>query len=221
MPVESHAEPNVITNDFIGFSANSNTGTLPLARVPGQDRNGTCGTPGTLNAWGFWPAMGQIANDTGGGRSPGCYGGIEVLLRYTVSPRAGSVPSAPINFDANLPIAALGGRVLQPIGRQLDVIIDCLQANCNGALNLLTRNRVLPAARKKRKAIRSLGKKRFSVKKGRRKVRVKLNKLGRKLARRKRTKVTLVATFKGRPTVTKKMTMRKARAKKRRRRARR
>jgi hypothetical protein len=104
--------------------------------------------------------------------------------------------------------------VLKPIGRELDVIINCLQASCNGALDLLTRNRVLPAA-KKAKKIRSLGKKRFSVKQGRRKVRLKLNKLGRKLARRKQTKVTLVATFRGAPTVTKQMTLAKARKKRR------
>ncbi len=213
MPVESHAEPNIITNDFIGFSANSNSGTLPLARVPGQDHNGSYGTPGTLNAMGFWPSMGQLANDTGGGRTPGGYGGIEVLLRYTLSPRAGSVPSPPIRFNANQPIAEIGGSVLKPIGRDLDVIINCLQANCNGALNLLSRKKVLPAAKKSKK-IRSLGKKRFIVKKGKHKVRLKLNKLGRKLARHKRTKVTLVAKFKGAPTVTKKMTLAKARKKK-------
>jgi hypothetical protein len=213
MPVESNAQPTIITNDFIGFSANSNTGTLPLARVSGQDHNGSYGTPGTLNAMGFWPAMGQLANDQGGGRTPGGYGGIEVLLRYTVSPRAGSVPGPPIRFQANQPIAEIGGSVLKPIGRELDVIINCLQANCNGALDLLTRNRVLPAS-KKAKKIRSLGKKRFSLKQGKRKVRFKLNKLGRKLARRKRTKVTLVLKFSGAPTVTKKMTLAKAGRKK-------
>jgi hypothetical protein len=213
MPVESNAQPTIITNDFIGFSANSNSGTLPLARVQGQDNNFTYGTSGTLNAMGFWPSLGQLANDQGGGRTPGGYGGIEVLLRYTVSPRAGTVPSPPIRFQAGQPIAQLGGSVLRPIGRQLDVIINCLQANCNGALDLLTRNKVLPAAKRSKK-VRSLGKKRFSVKQGKRKVRLKLNKLGRKLARHKRTKVTLVATFNGAPTVTKNTTLLKARKKK-------
>ena len=68
MPVESSAAPTIITNDFIGFSANSNGGTLPLARIPGQDNNGTFGSTGTLSAGGLWPAFGQLTNDTGGGR---------------------------------------------------------------------------------------------------------------------------------------------------------
>ena len=214
MPVESGATPTIITNDFIGFSANSNGGALPLARIPGQDNNGTFGSTGTLSAGGFWPAFGQLTNDTGGGRRSGGYGGIEVLLRYTLAARAGgTVPSPVIRFPTNLSIVALGGTVLRPIGRELDVIINCLQANCNGALDLVTRNRVLPAARKKTRKIRSLGKRRFNVKQGKRKVRIKLNKLGRKLARRKSTKVKLVVDLGAGGTVTKNMTLKKAKTK--------
>jgi len=212
MPVENSREPTIITNDFIGFSADSGAGTLPLARVEGQDNNFSFGQTGTLNAGGFWPAFGQLTNDQGGGRTAGGYGGIEVLLRYTLSAGGGTVPAPPIRFPANTPIAQIGGNVLRPIGRQLDVIIDCLQARCNGALDLLTRNPVRAAAKKAAK-VRSLGKIRFSIKHGKHKVRVKLNKLGLALARRKSTKVTSVITFSGGPKVTKPMTLAKARRK--------
>jgi hypothetical protein len=217
MPVESSATPTIITNDFIGFSANSNGGSLPLARIPGQDNNGTFGSTGTLSAGGFWPAFGQLTNDTGGGRRSGGYGGIEVLLQYTLTARGGgTVPSPVIRFPTNLSIVALGGTVLRPIGRDLDVIIDCLQANCNGALDLVTRNRVLPAAKKKTRKIRSLGTRKFKLTKGKRKVRIKLNKLGRKLAKRKSTKVKLVVDLGAGGKVTKDMTLKKAKKRARR-----
>ena len=206
LPVESSAQPTIITNDFIGFSAASNTGTLPLARVPGQDNNDSFGRTGTLNAGGYWPAFGQLANDTGSGRRSGGYGGIEVLLRYTHTRGAGTVPGPPIRFSA-LDITQLGGSVLRPIGRDLDVIIRCLQVNCDGTLNILTVKRVGAAAKKK---IRSLGKKKFKLKKGKRKVRIKLNKLGRKLAKRKRTKVKVVVDLGAAGKVTKNMTLKRA-----------
>lgn len=222
LPVENSRTATVISNDFIGFSANANAGTLPLARVPGQDRNLTFGTPGTLNAGGYWPSLGRLSNDTGGGRVAGGYGGIEVLLRYTLSARPGLLsPGPPITFPS-LNIVQLGGSVLRPIGRDLDVIIDCLQANCNGALDLITRSRVLPAAKKKTRKIRSLvTKRKFTVKKGKRKVRLKLNKLGRKLARRKSTKVKLVVDLGPGRTVTRNMTLKKAKAKARKKKAKR
>ena len=213
LPVENSREPTIITNDFIGFSANSNTGTLPLARVPGQDNNFSFGQTGTLNAGGYWPAFGQLANDTGGGRRSGGYGGIEVLLRYTLTGGTGTSIGPPIMFSAQ-DITQLGGQVLRPIGRDLDVIIRCLQVTCNGTLNVVTRNRVGPAAKGKKK-IRSLGKKKFKVKKGKRRVRIKLNKLGRKMARRKRTKVKVVVSFGSAGMVTKNLTMRRARKRKR------
>lgn len=103
--------------------------------------------------------------------------------------------------------------MLRPIGRELDVIINCLQANCNGALDLITRNRVLPAAKRKTKKIRSLAKKKFKATKGKRKVRIRLNKLGRKLAKRKSTKVKLVVNLGAGGTVTKDMTLKKAKKK--------
>jgi hypothetical protein len=210
MPVENSRGPTIITNDFIGFSANSGTGTLPLARVDGQDNNFSYGQTGTLNAGGFWPAFGQLTNDQGGGRTAGGYGGIEVLLRYTLSAGSGTVPAPPIRFPVNTRIAEIGGSVLRPIGRDLDVIINCLQARCNGALDLLTGNGARAAVKKPAKS-RSLGTIRFSITHGKHPVRVKLNKLGRKLAKRKSTKVTSVITFSGGPTLTKQMTMTKAR----------
>ena len=163
MPVESSATPTIITNDFIGFSANSNGGTLPLARIPGQDNNGTFGSTGTLSAGGLWPAFGQLTNDTGGGRRSGGYGGIEVLLRYTLTARGGgTIPGPVIRFPTNLSIVALGGTVLRPIGARPGRDHRLPPGQLQRRAQPGHADRVLPAAKKKTRKIRSLGTRKFS-----------------------------------------------------------
>ena len=84
--------------------------------------------------------------------------------------------------------------------------------SCRGTVNVLSRSPVAAAASAKR--IRSLGKATFTLKKGRaRKVKVKLNALGRKLAKKTTTKVKVVVDLGNSGTTTKDMTLKTARTK--------
>jgi hypothetical protein len=190
LPVESNRDERVFTDDILGVSAVTGTGSLPIFAVPGQTNQNAFTQPGTVNAAATYPAMGALANDSGGGRRPEGFAGFELQLRYTFVAGAGTIsPGAPVNLGPT-DITTIGGGVLRPIGGALDVTLNCLQATCAGSVRILTRSPVLPAAKRK---IRSLGSKRFSLTQGNgRKVRVKLNKLGRKLAKRKKTKVRVV-----------------------------
>jgi hypothetical protein len=198
LPVENNRNERVFTNDIIGVSAASGAGSLPIFAVPGQTNANAFTQPGTVNAAATYPAMGALANDSGGGRRPEGLAGFELQLRYTFVSGPGTISPGPVSPGAPIPlgptdITTIGGSVLRPIGGALDVTLNCLQATCDGSVRILTRSPVLPAAKRAKKKIRSLGSKRFSLKQGNgRKVRVKLNALGRKLAKRKNTKVRVV-----------------------------
>jgi hypothetical protein len=222
LPVENNVQPNVITQDIIGFSAPVG-GTLPIAFLP--QFTDLAYSAGVVTAESFHPAVNaaQHGTGTGGAFASHHYSGLEVLLQYTFSPRAGVVspggPGAPIPTN----LLAIGGpSVLRPIDGALDVILNCLQANCSGTVDVLTRRPVAAAAAAKRKPakkIRSLGSRRFSVKQGsKRKVKVELNRLGRKLAKRKSTKVTVVVKLGKAGKVTKNRTLKPAKPAKRKRR---
>jgi hypothetical protein len=200
LPVENNVQTNVITQDIIGFSAPVG-GTLPIAFT--TQFTDLAYSPGVVTAESFHPAVNaaQHGSGTGGAFASHHYSGLEVLLQYTFSPRAVVVspgaPGAPIPTN----VLAIGGpRVLRPIGGALDVILDCLQASCSGTVNVLTRRPVVAAAATRKKAnkkIRSLGSRKFSIEEesDKRTVKVKLNKFGRKLARRTSTKVTVVVNL--------------------------
>jgi hypothetical protein len=213
LPVENNRQPNIITQDAIGFSA-ATGGTLPLAFVPGQFSPAGF-TPNGLTSSSFHPKLGpEHGTFSGGAFASAHQGGLDVLLRYTFTPAAAVVsPGGGANTLRPSDITTIGGSVLRPIGGALDVLINCLQVRCAGSVNVLSRSPVA-AAKKSKKRIRSLGKKKFTLKKGnRRRVKVKLNKLGRKLAKRKSTKVRVVVDL-GKPgTTAKNMTLKKAKRK--------
>ena len=212
LPVENNRQPNIITQDAIGFSA-STGGTLPLAFVPGQFSPATF-TPNGLTSSSFHPKLGpEHGTNSGGAFASGHQGGLDVLLQYTFTP-AGVVvsPAAGTNTLRPTDITTIGGSVLRPIGGSLDVVLNCLQVSCRGTVNVLSRSPVAAAASAKR--IRSLGKATFTLKKGRaRKVKVKLNALGRKLAKKTTTKVKVVVDLGNSGTTTKDMTLKTARTK--------
>ncbi len=206
LPVESNRQPNVITQDAIGFSAPTG-GTLPLAFTP--NFSPAVFTPGDVTSSSFHPKLSEAnGTGTGGAFASGHQGGLDVLLQYTFTPTAGPVaptpgpgpgggPGAAANPVVLRPtdITTIGGSVLRPIGGALDVVLDCLQVTCAGTLNVLSRRPVAAAAKRR---VRSLGKRAFSLKQGKgRKVRVKLNRLGRRLAKARRTPVKVVVDFGG------------------------
>ena len=191
LPVESNRGENVITDDILALSAASGTGSLPLFAVPGQTNANAFTQPGTVDSAATYPAMGALANDSGGGRRPDGYAGFELELHFSFAPGAGTIsPGAPTRIGPT-DVTTIGGGVLRPIGGALDVTLNCLQITCAGSIKLLSRSAVAASASKR---IRSLGTAKFSLKKGKgRKLKITLNALGRKLARNRSTKVRVVA----------------------------
>ena len=209
LPVENNRQPNIITQDAIGFSAPAG-GTLPLALVPGQFSPATF-TPNGVTSSSFHPKLGpEHGANTGGAFASGHQGGLDVLLQYTFTPVAAVVsPAVGVTTLRPTDITTIGGSVLRPIGGGLDVVLNCLQADCRGSLNILSRGPVAAAAPSKR--IRSLGKATFALKKGNaRKVKVKLNALGRRLARKPSTKVRVVVDLGTSGTTTRNLTLKAA-----------
>lgn len=209
LPVENNRQTNVITQDAIGFSAPAG-GTLPLAFVPGQFSPATF-TPGGLTSSSFHPKLGpEHGAGSGGAFASGHQGGLDVLLQYTFTPAAAVVsPAAGTPGLRPTDITTIGGSVLRPIGGALDVVLNCLQATCRGSVNVLSRAPVSAAASPKR--IRSLGRATFTLRQGKaRRVKVKLNALGRRLARRPSTKVKVVVDLGTTGTTTRDLTLRRA-----------
>jgi hypothetical protein len=212
LPVESNRTPTEITNDIIGFSAASGTGTLPLHVVPGRFTPSAFLVNGTPDAAAVWPALGAIPNDSGGGRRPTGIAGIEVLLQYTMCTGAAGARAAqtcggggggggggqtpPPGAPASIPtskLKAANGRV--------GLKVSCAAAaGCKGSVALKTTGR----------KSKSLGSKRVNIASGRTAtVRVKLNKLGRKLAKRKRVKVVATVDLGAAGTITKQLTLKR------------
>lgn len=88
LPVELFADANprtpVLVDDLVGITAASNTGTLPIFVDAPRARASLLTVPGSVTAAGFWPAMGQQAGDTGGGRSAHYMSGVgfELLVQF-------------------------------------------------------------------------------------------------------------------------------------------
>ena len=177
-----------------------------------SDADAATFTPGGVTSSSFHPKLGpEHGANTGGAFASGHQGGLDVLLQYTFTPTAATVsPAAGVNTLRPTDITTIGGNVLRPIGGAFDVVLNCLQATCRGSLNVLSRSPVAAAAPKKR--IRSLGKASFTLQKGAgRKVRVKLNALGRRLAKKPSTKVKVVVDLGTTGTTTRNLTLKQAR----------
>ena len=80
LPVERNIDARGIPGyDLIGVSGVAGAGSLPLANLGSNN----IFAPSDVTA-GFWyPRMGAIPNDSGGGRQEGAIHNIEVLLRFT------------------------------------------------------------------------------------------------------------------------------------------
>lgn len=203
LPVESNRTPTEVTNDIIGFSAASGTGTLPLHVIPGQFTPSAFLVSGTLDAAAVWPALGADPNDGAGGRRPTGIAGIEVLLQYTMGPAGGG--SAPGGGGGGPvtpvlpPAVGIPTSKLKAADGRVALKVRCIVAgNCKGTVKLKTRKG------------KSLGSKRVNIATGRTAtVRVKLNKLGRKLAKRKRVKVVATVDLGAAGVVNKKLTLKR------------
>ncbi|MGD9696316.1 MAG: hypothetical protein AB7V42_11730 [Thermoleophilia bacterium] len=108
LPVEKFGDANpntpVLVDDIVGISAASNTGTLPIFVNGADARSSRLTVPGVVTAAGFWPAMGDQAGDTGGGRSAAAPAGVgfEILASYAW---CGTPGRTAINSDPNAGVA--------------------------------------------------------------------------------------------------------------------
>lgn len=84
LPVEHNTNRanGLRTQDFIGVSAVSGTGALPLFRN-GRDNLLSDVTPGNPYVGFFYPRLGAVPNDSGGGRPPEATPGVEVTINWT------------------------------------------------------------------------------------------------------------------------------------------
>ncbi|WP_051471030.1 hypothetical protein [Patulibacter minatonensis] len=85
LPVEQNRnlESGIQTDDIVGISARSNTGSLPLFAIDGKTRQSAYTQVGTLDAEGMWPALGSQPNDSGGGRNGTGLAGFDVTAQFT------------------------------------------------------------------------------------------------------------------------------------------
>jgi hypothetical protein len=211
LPVENNRGASVITQDALGISSTAGSGELPLAIIPEQFSFLAFTNPGTLTSGAFFPRLGALANDSGGGRrEDNTYAGFELLVRYGFTPGSGTgSPGGGVALGPT-DITTIGGGALRPIGGALDVILNCLQVSCNGSVKLLTRSPVLAARAGGKAKIRALGSSRFGLKQGKgRKVHVTLNALGRKLSHHS-TKVRVVVDLGKSGITSRNLTMKQA-----------
>lgn len=85
IPVTRDTIDGFLAVDLFGISAASGTGTLPLF-IPGQPNAFDLTTFGSVNAGFFYPRLGTIPNDVGGGRREDGIPGVELTVQWTWCP---------------------------------------------------------------------------------------------------------------------------------------
>jgi hypothetical protein len=218
IPVEHNTLKGILAVDLMAISADSNTGTLPL-RVNGSTN--IFNEPiGNSRAGAFYPRMGQIGNDSGGGRREEGVPGVEVLVRWTFCPAgdgsctpgatAPPPPAPPLPPPTAAPRAPRLAAKQAPVqgGNALIPLVCGGSAACEGALTLLAPTATGSAVGGKAKPVLygSAGYKLAPGAKG--SVKVKLNAKGKKLLRKHaKATVTLRLAPKGGVTTTAKLTL--------------
>lgn len=183
LPVEKNNRgKQVYTQDHVGVSAASGTGTLPLANV-GPHSSFAWTQPGSFDATYAYPAMGQLANDTQGGRAEEGDAGIEVLARFTWCSATVARRVAHAAQNGACGPATLADTALRASNGNVGLAVRCLlDSRCRGAVTLLN----AAGGRAAAAASTVLGKAKLSIKAGKtQKIKLALNKAGRALARRK------------------------------------
>ena len=174
--------------DLLAISAAAGTGDLPLFST-GRNNSFQFTEPGSVNASFFYPRMGTIPNDSGGGRSEGTgIPGIELLINFTWCP-AGSgggpgqcVPGTGGGGPGTAGLRSQNGAVAN--GRALIDLVCNGNTACTGLLELLNptaRSAVTNAT----KGAGRFGKQSYEIAAGANGiVSVKLNKKAKRLLRR-------------------------------------
>ena len=179
-----------MATDLVAISAASGSGSLPLFST-GRNNSFQFTETGSVNASFFYPRMGTIPNDSGGGRSEGTgIPGVELLINFTWCPAgvgggpgqcAGGGGGGGGGGGAGL--RSQNGQIAN--GRALIDLICNGNAACRGVLELL--NPAVPAVvtNAKKKGAARFGKQSYDIQAGATAtVSVKLNKKGKRLVRR-------------------------------------
>lgn len=215
LPVERNTNPqnNLVTQDYIGVSAVTGTGTLPLF-TNGQNNTLTGYFAGNPVAAFYYPRLGALPSDSpnGPGRREEGIPGFVVTMRSTWAPQGAAPPAPP---PGATPVG-VGARLLGPSGLVardgvVPLTVRCLlNGGCRGVAQLRTH---AGGARASGRGGRIVGSRRIRIRGGRRaRVGVRLNRAGRRLVRRQR-RVRLVAVVRlgGAGTVRRNVTVRRGR----------
>ncbi len=188
LPVESNRDERVFTDDIIGISAATGTGSLPIFAIPGQTNANAFTQPGTVDASATYPAMAHSPTTrvAGGARRGSPDSSFSSATRSSPGP-ARSVPAA--RGASGPPTSPLSAACPAPERGRARRHAQLPSDHLHWERRILTGS---PAAKHVKK-VRKLGSEKFSLNQGNGlKVPVKLNALGRKLAKHKKTPVTVV-----------------------------
>jgi hypothetical protein len=167
IPVQRNVINGFLAVDLIGISARSGAGTLPLAAV-GSNNLFNQYTVGSVNAGFFYPRIGTIGNDSGGGRREEGMPGVEVLLQWTWTG---------VQFGG--PTIATSSSIVNAGKAQINLLCNG-SATCQGLLELLAFGTTNARAKTPR-----YGKKQFTISGGQSALlKVKLNKKGKRLVKK-------------------------------------
>lgn len=146
IPVERNIRGTSAVADYVGISALSNTGFLPLLDT-GDNNTLTGYRPGSPDAGFFYPRMGATEAPGGGTRNNESIPNVEVLLQWTWTP-AGGVPTPPVPPQQPPTTPTNPGAAAAPTpqataaanARRALIQLACgANAACQGQLELLSR----------------------------------------------------------------------------------
>lgn len=86
LPVQNNTIKGFRAVDLVAVSARSGAGSLPLHSTGRVNAFDLTTAPGTVVAGYFYPRVGAIPNDSGGGRREQSVPGVEVLVQFTFCP---------------------------------------------------------------------------------------------------------------------------------------
>jgi len=208
IPVERNTLNGIRAFDLVGISAAAGQGALPLLETGPHNIN-TVLTNGAVDAGYFYPRMGAIANDSGGGRLEAGTSGYELTVRWTwVSADDPSLVGGPAGTPLPPTLAAAAATVRE--GRVSFALRCAANEKCAGAAQVLARGAGGRATAAAKKPV-SYGKASYSIAAGKKAtLKVKLTAAARKALKRKRKlAATLTLTPKGGTAVSKKVTLKR------------
>lgn len=182
IPVQRNTLDGVQAIDLLGVSAQNGAGTLPVRQV-GSTNSFALTQNGSVNAGIFYPRIGSIANDSGGGRREEGVPGLELLVRWTFCPD-GDTSCMPAQAVTS---ALLSNQLRVSRNRALIRLICNGSAACEGQLSLLNIGALTAGNAHAAAKTTSYGTVKYTIAPGKRAtLKLKLNSKGKKLLKRKR-----------------------------------